>query len=225
MKTSNAGSDKTRVLIVDDHPLLRQGITRLINAEKDLMVCGEADEAPKTLDAITASKPGIVILDISLKGASGIEVLKNIRARYPKLPVLVLSMHDEVVYAQRALKAGASGYIMKHEAMEKVLIALRRALSGEIYLSDRLGARMLNQLVGGRTTPNISPIEELSDRELEVFSLIGQGHGTRPIAEKLHLSVKTIESHRAHIKEKLNLKSAAELVHHAIQWVQSEAVG
>lgn len=224
MKT-NSSPTKTRVLIVDDHPLLRQGITRLINNEKDMAVCGEADEAPKTLDAIAASKPEIVILDISLKGASGIEVLKNIRARHPKLPVLVLSMHDESVYAQRALRAGASGYIMKHEAMEKVLVALRRALSGEIYLSDRLGTRMLNQLVGGRVTPTISPIEELSDRELEVFSLIGQGHGTRPIAEKLHLSVKTIESHRAHIKEKLNLKSAAELVHHAIQWVQSEAVG
>lgn len=155
-------------------------------------------------------------------GASGIELLKNIKARFPKLQVLVLSMHDETVYAHRALRAGASGYIMKQEATEKVLTALRKVLRGEVYLSDRLGARMLNTLVGGRSSGAASPIEALSDRELEVFSLIGQGHGTRPIAEKLHLSVKTIESHRAHIKEKLNLQTATELVHHAIQWVQSE---
>ncbi len=144
------------------------------------------------------------------------------RQRFPKLQVLVLSMHDESVYAHRALRAGASGYIMKQEATEKLLVALRKILRGEVYLSDRLGARMLNTLVGGRAPSATSPIEALSDRELEVFSLIGQGHGTRPIAEKLHLSVKTIESHRAHIKEKLNLQNATELVHHAIQWVQSE---
>lgn len=221
-----AKKSPTRILIVDDHPLLRQGIAQLINHEKDMMVCGEAENSHKALDAITETKPDVAIVDISLGGSSGIELLKNIKVRFPKLLVLILSMHDESVYAQRALRAGAAGYIMKQEATERVLTAVRKVLSGEVYLSEKLGTRMLNQLVGGRSaTLSGSPIEELSDRELEVFGLIGQGHGTRPIAEKLHLSVKTIESHRAHIKEKLNLKNATELVHHAIQWAQSESLG
>jgi len=187
-----------------------------------LTVCGEAEDAHKALTLIETTKPDIAIVDVALGNTSGIELLKNIKARFPKLIVLVLSMHDESVYAHRALRAGASGYIMKQEATERVLLALRKILRGEVYLSERLGNRMLNSLVGGRPSQNGSPIEDLSDRELEVFGLIGQGHGTRPIAEKLHLSVKTIESHRAHIKEKLNLQNATELVHHAIQWVQSE---
>lgn len=223
--TMAAKKNQTRILIVDDHPLLRQGITQLINQEKDMQVCGEADEPNKALNAIANTRPDVVILDISLKGTSGIELLKNIKVRYPKLLVLILSMHDESVYAQRALRAGAAGYIMKQEATERVLVALRKVLGNEVYLSEELGSKMLNRLVGGRGSLTGSPIEELSDRELEVFGLIGQGHGTRPIAEKLHLSVKTIESHRAHIKEKLNLKNATELVHHAIQWVQSESLG
>ncbi|MFN7139045.1 MAG: response regulator [Limisphaerales bacterium] len=214
-----------RILIVDDHPLLRQGIAELINNEPDLEVCGEAEDPHKAIDQLEKQNPDIIILDISLKGASGIELLKNIKVRYPRVLVLILSMHDESVYAHRALRAGAAGYIMKQEASEKVLLALRKIIAGEVYLSDELGSRMLNRLVGGRSALNGSPIEELSDRELEVFGLIGQGHGTRPIAEKLHLSVKTVESHRAHIKEKLNLKSANELVHHAIQWAQSENLG
>lgn len=223
----NMGAKKNpiRVLIVDDHPLMRQGVGQLINQEKDMLVCGEAEDANKALAAIAATKCDIAVIDISLKGSSGIELLKNIKVRYPKLPVLILSMHDESVYAQRALRAGAAGYIMKQEATEKVLVAIRKVLNGEVYVSERLGSKMLNQLVGGKSTMTGSPIDELSDRELEVFGLIGQGHGTRPIAEKLHLSVKTIESHRAHIKEKLNLKNATELVHHAIQWVQSESLG
>lgn len=223
----NMGAKKNpiRVLIVDDHPLMRQGIGQLINHEKDMVVCGEAEDSNKALAAIAAAKCDIAVIDISLKGSSGIELLKNIKVRYPKLPVLILSMHDESVYAQRALRAGAAGYIMKQEATEKVLVAIRKVLNGEVYVSEKLGSKMLNQLVGGKSTMTGSPIDELSDRELEVFGLIGQGHGTRPIAEKLHLSVKTIESHRAHIKEKLNLKNATELVHHAIQWVQSESLG
>jgi DNA-binding NarL/FixJ family response regulator len=220
-----AKKNPARILIVDDHPLLRQGITQLINEEKDMHVVGEADDPNRALGAIAACNPDVVILDLSLKGTSGIELLKNIKVRYPRLLVLILSMHDESVYAQRALRAGAAGYIMKQEATERVLVALRRVLAGEVYLSDDLGARLLNRLVGGKSSLNGSPIEELSDRELEIFGLIGQGHGTRPIAEKLHLSVKTVESHRAHIKEKLNLKNATELVHHAIQWVQSENLG
>src|ERR1700677_1508056 len=221
---ASAKKNPTRILIVDDHPLLRKGVSQLINNERDLMVVGEAEDAHKALTAIETSKPDVALIDISLGGTSGIELLKNIKVRFPKLMVLVLSMHDESVYAHRALRAGASGYIMKQEGPEKVLPALRKILNGEVYLSERLGTRMLNTLVGGRASLTSSPIEELSDRELEVFSLIGQGHGTRPIAEKLHLSVKTIESHRAHIKEKLNLQNATELVHHAIQWVQSERV-
>src|ERR1700683_1337013 len=217
-----AKKNPTRVVIVDDHPLLRKGVGQLIDNEKDLSVVGEAEDAAKALTVIESSHPDVALIDISLGGASGIELLKNLKARFPKLLVLVLSMHDESVYAHRALRAGASGYIMKQEATEKVLTALRKVIRGEVYLSDRLGTRMLNTLVGGRSSGSASPIEALSDRELEVFSLIGQGHGTRPIAEKLHLSIKTIESHRAHIKEKLHLQTATELVHHAIQWVQSE---
>jgi len=232
METSNAKSpssangkkNPTRVLIVDDHPLLRKGVSQLIDQEMDLMVVGEAEDAHKAITAIENTKPDVALIDISLNGASGIELLKNIRARFPKLKMLVLSMHDESVYAHRALRAGASGYIMKQEGTEKVLVALRKVLQDEVYLSDRMGNRVLHTLVSGRAPLTSSPVEELSDRELEVFNLIGQGHGTRPIAEKLRLSVKTIESHRAHIKEKLNLQNATELVHHAIQWVQSERV-
>lgn len=219
--TMGAKKNPTRVLIVDDHPLLRQGIAKLINAEQDMTVCGEADDAHRALTAISETTPDLAIVDISLKGTSGIELLKNIKVHHPKLPVLILSMHDESVYAQRALHAGASGYIMKHEASDNVLLAIRRILQGEVYLSEKLKAEMLNRMVRGGSITT-SPIEALSDRELEVFGLIGQGHGTRAISEKLHLSVKTIESHRAHIKEKLNLKNATELVRHAIQWTQSE---
>ena len=186
------------------------------------MVVGEAEDAHKAISIIENTRPDVALIDITLNGASGIELLKDVKARFPKLKMLVLSMHDESVYAHRALRAGASGFIMKQEGTDRVLTALRKVLKGEVYLSERLGNRMLHTLVNGRASLTNSPVEVLSDRELEVFSLIGQGLGTRPIAEKLHLSIKTIESHRAHIKEKLNLQNATELVHHAIQWVQSE---
>jgi DNA-binding NarL/FixJ family response regulator len=219
---ANGKKNAMRVLIVDDHPLLRKGVGQLIEQEKDLAVVGEAEDAQKAISAIEDTRPDIALIDITLNGASGIELVKNVKSRFPKLKMLVLSMHDESVYAHRALRAGASGYIMKQEGAEKVLTAVRKVLRGEVYLSERLGDRLLHTLVNGRAAPSSSPVEELSDRELEVFNLIGQGNGTRPIAEKLHLSIKTIESHRAHIKEKLNLQNATELVHHAIQWVQSE---
>lgn len=221
----NAKKNPTKILLVDDHPLLRQGMSQLINSEKDMTVCGEAEDYHKALAVIGVAKPDLVVLDLSLNGASGLELLKDIKVRFPKLPVLILSMHDESVYAQRALRAGAAGYVMKQEAMDTVLTAIKKILAGEVYLSDRLAKQMLNRMLGGQNVTNASPIDCLSDRELEVFGLIGQGLGTRPIAEKLHLSVKTIESHRAHIKEKLNLKNATELVHHAIQWAQSENLG
>lgn len=207
---------KYKIMIVDDHPIMREGLAQLINQEKDLAICGQFEEATKAFEAVATLKPDIAIVDISLKGSSGIELLKNIKVHYPKLLVLVLSMHDESLYAERVLRAGASGYIMKQEATDRVLIALRRVLNGEIYLSEKMSAKLMHQLVGGRVNSG-SLMERLSDRELEVFGLIGQGRGTREIAEQLHLSVKTIESHRAHIKEKLNLKNATELVHRAIQ--------
>jgi DNA-binding NarL/FixJ family response regulator len=214
-----------RLLLVDDHPILRQGLAQLINQENDLMVCAETSNAHTALDAIEQHKPDLCVIDISLEGSNGIELLKNIRARHPKVPVLVLSMHDESLYAERVLRAGAKGYVMKQEATEKVLTAIRRVMNNEIYVSDRLSDRMLHQFVGGKPLQGDSPMEQLSDRELEVFQLIGQGHGTRQIAKELHLSVKTIESYRAHLKQKLKLKNGTELVQHAIQWVQSEQAG
>jgi DNA-binding NarL/FixJ family response regulator len=214
-----------RLLLVDDHPILRQGLAQLINQEKDLVVCAETSTAHAALEAIAVHKPDLCVIDISLEGSNGIELLKNIKARFPKLPVLVLSMHDESLYAERVLRAGAKGYVMKQEATEKVLVAIRRVISNEIYVSDKLSNRMLHQFVGGKSPQGDSPLERLSDRELEVFQLIGQGHGTRQIAKELHLSVKTIESYRAHLKQKLELKNGTELVQHAIQWVQSEQAG
>src|SRR3954453_15041895 len=209
---------KFRILLVDDHPIVRQGLAEMINQERDLQVCGTAEDVHKAIESIEKIRPDLVIADISLKGSNGIELLKNIKVRFPKMLVLVLSMHDEALYAVRALRAGAGGYIMKQEATQRVLTAIHQVLNGEIYLSERMEKKMMHQLVGGRSTRTGSPIEDLSDRELEVFGLIGQGHGTRQIAEELHLSIKTIESHRAHIKDKLNLKNATELVQHAIQW-------
>lgn len=209
---------KSRVFVVDDHPIVRQGLALLINGEHDLVVCGEAEEAQPALQAITAAKPDVLIVDISLNGPDGLELLKNIRSLWPNLPVLVLSMHDETTYAERALRARANGYIMKQEATEKVLLALRRILSGEIYLSDRMANKVLQQYVGGPSSVERSRIADLTDRELEVFRLIGEGLGTRQIAEKLHLSIKTVESYQAHIKEKLLLRTGRELVQQAIQW-------
>jgi DNA-binding NarL/FixJ family response regulator len=213
---------EARVFLVDDHPIVRQGLALLIDREADLAVCGEADGGFGVLLAISDLQPAIVVLDISLNGPDGLDLLKTIRMRDPNLPVLVLSMHDELTYAERALRAGANGYIMKQEATEKVLIAIRRILHGEMYLSERLTDRMLRHFVRGSAPTPDSPLSNLSDRELEVFRLIGDGHATRQIADELHISVKTVESYQAHIKEKLALRSARELVQHAIKWSVSE---
>jgi DNA-binding NarL/FixJ family response regulator len=209
---------KCRVLLVDDHPIVRQGLALLIDREPDLSVCGEAEGAHSAFHAITTLRPDIVVLDISLSGPDGLDVLKEIRTKTASLPVLILSMHDESIYAERAMRAGANGYIMKQEATEKVLVAIRRILQGEVYLSDRLTNAMLQHYVRGASPASSSPLVNLTDRELEVFRLIGEGHGTRQIADELHLSVKTIESYQAHIKEKLALRNARELVQHAIEW-------
>jgi len=213
-----AETKKCRVLLVDDHPIVRQGLALLIDREADLSVCGEAEGAHSAFHAIATLRPDIVVLDISLSGPDGLDVLKEIRMKTTNLPVLILSMHDESIYAERAMRAGANGYIMKQEATEKVLVAIRRILQGDVYLSDRLTTTMLQQYVRGASTAKSSPLVNLTDRELEVFRLIGEGHGTRQIADELHLSVKTIESYQAHIKEKLALRNARELVQHAIEW-------
>ena len=194
----------------------------LINREPDLMVCGEAEEAPAAMKAISARRPDILIVDISLNGPDGLDLLKNLRALYPDLPVLILSMHDESIYAERALRARANGYIMKQEATEKVLVAVRRILEGEIYLSSRMSNKLLQQYLTGQTVETDSRMAALSDRELEVFRLIGEGLGTRQIADALHLSMKTVESYQAHLKEKLSLRTGRELMQHAIQWTLSE---
>ena len=209
---------KSRVFVVDDHPIVRQGLALMINREPDLVVCGEAEEAHAALLAIEELRPDVLVVDISLPGPDGIDLVKTVRARHAGLPVLVLSMHDESIYAERALRAGANGYIMKQEATERVLIAIRRILKGEVYLSDRAASRVVKQYVRGPAAARPSPLSDLSDRELEVFRLIGEGHGTREIADALHLSVKTVETYQTHIKEKLALRNARELVQHAIEW-------
>ena len=215
------GARKT-VLVVDDHPLMRHGLALLINQQQDMQVCGEAEEAQAAMHAIAQLRPDIMILDISLSGPDGLELLKSIRASNPDLPVLILSMHDEAIYAERALRARANGYIMKQEATEKVLVAVRRILNGEVYLSERMSNKMLQQYIGGAPSMIQSRIASLSDRELEVFRLIGEGRATREIAEELHLSIKTVETYQAHIKEKLALRSGRELIQHAIQWKISD---
>lgn len=213
---------KTRVFLVDDHPLVRQGISQLIAKETDLEVCGEAEDAPDALKGIGRTNPDLVSVDISLRGYNGIELIKNIKSLYPDLPILVLSMHEEGVYAQRALRAGALAYVMKQEAPDKVLLAIRRILNGDIYVSEKVGVQMLHQIVNGGVGPNGSPVDRLSDRELEVTQLVGEGKTTREIASFLNVSVKTIESHRANIKEKLGLKNGPELIKFCVQWVQQQ---
>jgi DNA-binding NarL/FixJ family response regulator len=214
---------KRTVLIVDDHPIVRQGLAQLINQESDLAVCGQAEDAHEAIQAIRQLDPDLVIVDISLKDTSGVELIKDLKVQYPDLPILTLSMHDEAVYGERALRAGAKGYIMKQEATEKVVTAIRRVLAGEVYVSDGMAAMMVSKLVGGGTGRAVgSSVDSLSDRELEVFRMIGEGFNTREMAERLHLSVKTIETYRAHIKEKLALQDASELLRTAIQWVNTE---
>jgi DNA-binding NarL/FixJ family response regulator len=217
---------KAGILVVDDHPIVREGLARFINQEPDMFVCGEAEAVDDAIKQIDAKPPDLAIVDISLKGISGIELIKRIHARLPGLPILVLSMHEESLYAERALRAGAKGYLMKHEATESVVDAIRQILfhGKDFHVSEKMVARILRNLVR-QPDAAASPVEQLSDRELEVFQLIGQGRGTREIAKELHLSVKTVETHRAHIKQKLNLKHANELVHFASQWVQTQNQG
>ncbi len=213
---------KSRVLLVDDHPIVRKGLGQLINQEPGLEVCGESEDANQALKAISTLKPNVVVLDLSLKGTNGLELLKVLKTRHPKVPVLVLSMYDESLYAERALRAGAKGYLMKQEGTEKVIGAIRKILSGEVCVSESLASQMLSRIAEGKEEGDRSPIERLSDRELEVFQSIGNGLTTRQIAEKLCISIKTVESYREHLKEKLKLKNGTELVRHAVQFFHTE---
>ncbi len=213
-------SQKKKILIVDDHPILRKGLSMLINQEPDLTVVGEADTAQKAFEVMDTVKPDLLIVDISLPGIDGIELIKMVRLRNKDLLSIVVSMHDESLFAERALRAGARGYIMKQEALEKVLIGIRKVLAGEIFVSEMITTRMLEKFVSGTAGEANSPIGLLSNRELTVFRMIGQGLKTSQIAEKLHLSVKTIESYRSNIKDKLKLGNGTDLLRYAIQWVQ-----
>ncbi len=209
-----------RVLIVDDHPIVRQGLKRLIGQEEDLSVCGEAEDVKEARNAIQAMSPDAVILDISLKNSDGVDLIKELRLRRIKTPILVLSMHDESIYAERLLSAGANGYIMKQEASDQFLVALRDVLAGDIYVSDAIRDKMARAAAAEDAVAD--PISRLSNRELQVFNLIGQGLSTREIADKLNLSVKTIESHRLTIKDKLNIDSAMQLVRYAVRWTEGQ---
>ncbi|MGO8679079.1 MAG: response regulator transcription factor [Limisphaerales bacterium] len=213
------------MLIVDDQPVMRQGLAQVIDHEPDLVVCGEADTASQALNSIAARKPDLVLADIALPDKSGIELIKDIQVYHPDLPVLVFSMHDESLFAERVLRAGGRGYIMKQADGRELVQAIRRVLAGHIYVSEKMSARILETFSGHRPESVDSPLERLSDREFEVFELVGQGSPTRLIAERLHISVKTVEVHRANIKKKLKLKNAIELVRCAVRWVEARNPG
>jgi DNA-binding NarL/FixJ family response regulator len=221
-KQDKTNENKTQVLIVDDHPVVRDGLTTIINHERDINVCGEADDANQALKAVTELKPDVVIVDISLKSSDGIELTKSIKARHPKLSIIVLSIHDESIYAERALLAGAKAYLMKDAVSENIVKAIRTVLGGEIYVSNTISKKFLHKIAGDKAGTTKASIENLSDREFEVFRLIGKGHKASQIAKNLHLSVKTVETYRGRLKEKLNLDSATELLQYAIKWAKSE---
>src|SRR6478736_5498021 len=210
-----------RIVIVDDHPLFRKGLEELIHTDGAFAVCGEAGNAAEAMEVIRQVNPELAIVDLSLPGANGIELIKNIRAEFPKLPVLVLSMHDESLYAVRALRAGADGYVMKHEAMANVIQAIREIFNGHPYLSPAMAAQVITKFAHRQAEGETDAVERLSDRELEILELIGKGNEVRQIAKLLNLSPKTVETHRAHIKDKLDLKNSREVARFALQWLQA----
>lgn len=230
MRTAAATKEKAepktqqqkRIVIVDDHPLFRKGLEQLINSSGDAFhICGEAGDAAEGMTVIRQLKPDLAIVDLSLPGANGIELIKNIRAEFQKMPVLILSMYDESLYALRALRAGAQGYVMKQEALENVVIAIRKVLAGRPYLSSEMSAKLITNFARGSN--QASPTDKLSDRELEILELIGKDRDMREIAKALHISAKTVETHRAHIKVKLNLKNARQVTRFAVQWLEGQA--
>jgi DNA-binding NarL/FixJ family response regulator len=218
---ANVGQKK-RVFLVDDHTMFREGLRQLIERETNLMVCGDAPDAESAMSAIRETKPDVVIVDISLAGGSGIDLIREVKDEFEDLPVLVVSMHDESLYAERALRAGAMGYVMKHEPAKTVKAAIQKVLGGDLYLSEKMASTVINRFMRGETPQPKSPIQTLSDRELEVFRMLGQGKGVRHIAEQLDVTIPTVNSFRNRIKEKLNLKTSTEVMLHAIQWVESQ---
>jgi DNA-binding NarL/FixJ family response regulator len=218
----NPTKAKAKILLVDDHPLVRDGLAQLIGGEADMTVCGEAASAEQALEAVTRLNPDLAIVDITLVGANGIELIKNLKAVRPLIPVLVLSMHDESHYAERALRAGASGYVMKREARDRIMDAIRIVLAGGDYLSEKMQKSIVHRYLHGIDSKETSPIERLSDREVEVLNLLGEGLSSKEIADQLHLSQKTVDAHRTHLKEKLSLKGAPELLRFAFDWVHAQ---
>jgi DNA-binding NarL/FixJ family response regulator len=213
---------KAQILIVDDHPMTRAGLTHLINHQPDTFVCGEAENAAEALDLLAKSQPDLILLDITLPGKSGLELIKDVRAMRPALPILVISMHDESLYADRVLRAGARGYITKHEGGDKMVGAIRQVLSGRIYVSESMSAHILEIFSGGQPGTDRSAIQNLSDREFEVFQALGEGLSSHEIAKKLHLSAKTVDAHRANIKTKLKINTTAELISFAARWTATQ---
>jgi DNA-binding NarL/FixJ family response regulator len=220
-QTKRSARKRTRILLVDDHPMVRERLTELIERELDLMVCGEAEDRHQALDIIATTQPDLAVIDLTLKSSHGLELIKDIHARHPKLLMLTLSMHDESLHAERVIRAGAHGYITKQDATKKILAAIRRVLSGELYLNEKIAAQILARLTGHQRPVSGLPMDSLSDRELRVVELTGQGNSVRQIAEELRVDVKTVETYRARLKEKLQLKDAAGLLQFAIHWTHT----
>ena|SRR6202030_241774 len=216
-KTSENGNGRGRVFVVDDHPLVREGLANLINQQTDLAVVGEAEDSAGALTGIEEKQPNVALIDISLKNESGLELVKNLEQRFPLVALIVLSMHDEALYAERALRAGAKGYVMKRETSKNVLTAIRRVLAGDVYVSERVVSAMARRMGSSRKAA-AEPVERLSNRELEIFRLLGQGRTTSQIAEDLHLSLKTVQAYCARAKEKFGVNSLGELLRAAIRW-------
>ena len=215
--------ERKRILVVDDHVMMRSGLTQLINQHPALVVCGEAGSPAEAMGKIPRCHPDLIVADLTMKEGSGFEFIKNVLAVHENIPILVVSMHDESIYAERVLRAGACGYIMKEESADGLITAILRVLDGGIYLSDAMSARLLKSITGRQPHSLHSPLQKLTDREFEIFQLIGGGNSTKEIAGRLHLSPSTVDVHRAHIREKLQLKNASALVYYAVQWVRSES--
>jgi DNA-binding NarL/FixJ family response regulator len=219
-ETTGKGKNRIRILLVDDHPLVRERLAEIINREADLMVCGEAEDRSEALEVVKARRPGLVIVDLKLKNSDGLELIKDIHSRWPSLKMLVVSMHDESLYAERVLRAGALGYITKQEATRKILVAIRRILAGDLYLNERIATQIIRRLTIHASAAAATPAEMLADRELQVFELTGRGLNVGEIASRLHISAKTVETYRARIREKLKLRDGSELLQLAICWGQ-----
>jgi DNA-binding NarL/FixJ family response regulator len=221
-KSAGTAAKRARILLVDDHPLVRERLAEIINREPDLIISGEAEDRQEAIDAILAKPPDLAIIDLTLKNSDGLELIKDIRVRWPKLRMLVVSMHDESLYAERVIRAGAMGYITKQEATRKILLAIRRVLSGNIYLNEKIANRMLTRLTQHADPMSGTPAELLADREFQVFELTGRGLNTHEVAARLNIAVKTVETYRARIREKLKLKDASELLQSAISWSRKQ---